>query len=298
MCRRDNEAGEKIRMSAIELKNVSYIYSPDTPFCKVALDDVSLSVKEGVITGLMGHTGSGKSTLVQLFNRLARPASGQVLVGGEDIWAQPKKISRFRFKVGLVFQYPEYQLFEETVRRDIAFGPANMGLSEEEIAKRVSEAAEFCGIDGELLEKSPFDLSGGQKRRVAIAGVMAMEPEVLILDEPAAGLDPKGREEILGGIKEYQRKRGNTVIIVSHSMEDMARYSDEIIVMNKAKIYMQGSTAEVFAHAEELRDVGLSVPQITELCNKLKARGLDIPYGIYTVADAKAAILRALGGKI
>ncbi len=284
-------------MIALELKNVSYVYSPDTPFCKVALDDVSLKVNAGVITGLMGHTGSGKSTLVQLFNGLARPTAGQVLVGGEDIWAEPKKISRFRYKVGLVFQYPEYQLFEETVKKDIAFGPTNMGLDTDEINRRVMAAARFCGISDELLEKSPFDLSGGQKRRVAIAGVMAMEPEVLILDEPAAGLDPKGREEILGGIRAYQRERQNSVIIISHSMEDMARYSDEIIVMNKAKIYMQGSTADVFSRAEELSSVGLNVPQITELCNKLRERGANIPHGIYTVADAKAAIMRALGGK-
>ncbi len=284
-------------MIALELKNVSYIYSPDTPFCKVALDDVSLTVNAGVITGLMGHTGSGKSTLVQLFNGLARPSSGQVLVGGEDIWAEPKKISRFRFKVGLVFQYPEYQLFEETVKKDIAFGPTNMGLDVDEINRRVMAAARFCGISDELLEKSPFDLSGGQKRRVAIAGVMAMEPEVLILDEPAAGLDPKGREEILGGIRAYQRERQSSVIIVSHSMEDMAKYSDEIIVMNKSKIYMQGSTADVFSHAEELSSVGLNVPQITQLCNKLRERGADISHGIYTVADAKTAIMRAIGGK-
>lgn len=284
-------------MTALELKNVSYIYSPNTPFCKVALDDVSLKVNAGVITGLMGHTGSGKSTLVQLFNGLIKPTAGQVLVGDEDIWTEPKKISRFRYKVGLVFQYPEYQLFEETVRRDIAFGPTNMGLDSDEIERRVLEAARFCGISDDLLEKSPFDLSGGQKRRVAIASVMAMEPEVLILDEPAAGLDPRGREEILGGIRSYQRERKNSVIIVSHSMEDMARYSDEIIVMNKAKIYMQGSTADVFARAEELSGVGLNVPQITELCNKLRANGIDIPYGIYTVADAKAAIMTAWGGR-
>ncbi len=284
-------------MTAIELKNVSYVYSSDTPFRKTALDDVSLTVNAGVITGLMGHTGSGKSTMVQLFNGLTRPTSGQVLVGGEDIWAEPKKISRFRFKVGLVFQYPEYQLFEETVRRDIAFGPTNMGLDEAEIARRVEEAAIFCGISPEMLDKSPFDLSGGQKRRVAIAGIMAMEPEVLVLDEPAAGLDPQGREEILGGIRSYQRQKKNTVIIVSHSMEDMARYSDEIIVMDHGKIFMQGKTAEIFARADELTSVGLSVPQITELCNKLRARGLDIPYGIYTVEDAKAALLRLAGGK-
>lgn len=285
-------------MTAIELKNVTYVYSKNTPFMKTALDGVSLKINSGVITGLMGHTGSGKSTLVQLLNGLERPDSGQVLVNGEDIWADPKKISRFRYKVGLVFQYPEYQLFEETVRRDIAFGPTNMGLSEEEIARRVEEAAEFCGLSDEILEKSPFDISGGQKRRVAIAGIMAMRPEVLVLDEPAAGLDPQGREEILGGIREYQRKKGNTVIIVSHSMEDMARYSDEIVVMNKAKIYMQGKTSEVFTRAEELAGVGLSVPQITELMNKLKERGLDIPSGIYTVADAKAALMRLKEGRI
>ena len=284
-------------MTAIELKNVSYIYSKGTPFCKKALDDVSVKITAGVITGLMGHTGSGKSTLVQLFNGLEKPESGQVLVGGEDIWAEPKKISRFRFKVGLVFQYPEYQLFEETVRRDIAFGPENMGLAADEVARRVAEAAAFCGIDSDLLEKSPFDLSGGQKRRVAIAGIMAMEPEVLVLDEPAAGLDPQGREEILGGIRDYQRKKGNTVVIVSHSMEDMARYSDEIIVMADAKINMHAKTSEIFARAEELSSVGLSVPQITELMNSLRARGLDVPHGIYTVSDAKAAIMRLLKEK-
>ncbi len=283
-------------MTAIELKNVTYVYSPDTPFCKTALDDVSLEIKAGVITGLMGHTGSGKSTMVQLFNGLTRPTSGTVFVGGEDIWAEPKKISRFRFKVGLVFQYPEYQLFEETVRRDIAFGPTNMGLDEAEVSRRVEEAAIFCGISPEMLEKSPFDLSGGQKRRVAIAGIMAMEPEVLVLDEPAAGLDPQGREEILGGIRSYQRQKKNTVIIVSHSMEDMARYSDEIVVMDHAKIFMQGSTAEVFKNAEALSSVGLSVPQVTELCNKLKERGLDIPDGIYTTEAAKSAILALLSG--
>ncbi len=284
-------------MTAIELENVSYIYSKGTPFEKKALDDVSLIINPGVVTGLMGHTGSGKSTLVRMFNGLEKPDSGRVLVGGEDIWADPKKISRFRFKVGLVFQYPEYQLFEETVRRDIAFGPLNMGLSEDETARRVAESAEFCGITEELLEKSPFDLSGGQKRRVAIAGVMAMDPEVLVLDEPAAGLDPMGREEILGGIKDYQRKKGNTVIIVSHSMEDMARYSDELVVMADAKICMQGKTSEIFARADELSAVGLSVPDITALMNRLRSMGLDVPYGIYTVADAKAALLRLMEAK-
>ena len=284
-------------MTAIELKNVTYIYSPDTPFCKTALDDVSLSITAGRITGLMGHTGSGKSTLVQLLNGLTKPTSGEVLVGGENIWENPKEIRKFRFKVGLVFQYPEYQLFEETVRRDIGFGPTNMGLDEAEVARRVDEAARFCGIAPEMLDKSPFDLSGGQKRRVAIAGIMAIEPEVLVLDEPAAGLDPMGREEILGGIRAYQRERGNTVIIVSHSMEDMARYSDEIVVMKSAKVYMQGETAAVFDRAEELEAVGLSVPQITALMNTLRARGLDVPHGIYTVEAARDALRRLMEGR-
>jgi len=281
---------------AVELKNVSYIYSPNTPFCKTALDNVSVGITKGKITGLMGHTGSGKSTLVQLFNGLIRPTDGQVLVGGEDIWEDPKKISRFRYKVGLVFQYPEYQLFEENVREDIAFGPKNMGLSDDEIKKRVEDAAEFCGIEDALLDKSPFDLSGGQKRRVAIAGIMAMEPEVLVLDEPAAGLDPMGREDILGGIRSYQRQRGNTVVIVSHSMEDMANYSDEIIVMKDAGIFMKGTTAEIFDHAEKLCEVGLAPPQITELMNTLRLRGLDVPHGIYTVEAAKNALLKLRGG--
>ena len=282
----------------IRLENVSYIYSPDTPFRKVALDDVSLTIRGGVITGLMGHTGSGKSTLVQLLNGLNKPTSGKVFVGGDEIWADPKKVSSFAFRVGLVFQYPEYQLFEETVRKDIAFGPGNMGLDEQEIARRVADSARFCGIADELLDKSPFDLSGGQKRRVAIAGVMAMEPEVLVLDEPAAGLDPRGREEILGGIRSYQRRRGSSVVIVSHSMEDMARYSDEIIVMDHAKVKMQGTTREIFERADELVSVGLDVPQITEVMNLLRSRGLPVRNGIYTVDDARDEILRLLGRKV
>ena len=282
----------------IRLENVSYIYSPDTPFRKVALDDVSLTIHGGRITGLMGHTGSGKSTLVQLLNGLNKPTSGKVFVGGDEIWADPKKVSSFAFRVGLVFQYPEYQLFEETVRKDIAFGPGNMGLDSDEIARRVADAARFCGIADELLDKSPFDLSGGQKRRVAIAGVMAMEPEVLVLDEPAAGLDPRGREEILGGIRSYQRRRGSSVVIVSHSMEDMARYSDEIIVMDHAKVKMQGTTREIFERADELVSVGLDVPQITEVMNLLRSRGLPVRNGIYTVDDARDEILRLLGRKV
>ncbi len=283
-------------MTAIELENVSYVYSKGTPFEKKALDDVSLKINSGVITGLMGHTGSGKSTLVRMFNGLEKPDSGRVLVGGEDIWAEPKSISRFRFKVGLVFQYPEYQLFEETVRRDIAFGPENMGLSEGEVARRVAESASFCGITEELLEKSPFDLSGGQKRGVAIAGIMAMDPDVLVLDEPAAGLDPQGREEILGGIRAYREKSGSTVIIVSHSMEDMARYCDELIVMANAKLLMQGSCEEIFSHPEELAAVGLDVPQITRVAELLRQRGLPLPESIYTVEQAAAALRQLMGG--
>ena len=278
----------------IRLENVSYIYSPDTPFRKVALDDVSLTIRGGRVTGLMGHTGSGKSTLVQLLNGLNKPTSGKVFVGGEDVWADPKKVSSFAFRVGLVFQYPEYQLFEETVRKDIAFGPGNMGLDETEIARRVADSARFCGISDDLLDKSPFDLSGGQKRRVAIAGVMAMEPDVLVLDEPAAGLDPRGREEILS----YQRRRGSSVVIVSHSMEDMARYSDEIIVMDHAKVKMQGTTREIFERADELVSVGLDVPQITEVMNLLRSRGLPVRNGIYTVDDARDEVLRLLGRKV
>jgi len=279
----------------VELKNITYVYGKDTPFEKKALDDVSLKINGGRITGLIGHTGSGKSTLVQLLNGLLKPASGQILVGGRDIWEDPKKMREIRFKVGLVFQYPEYQLFEETVEADIAYGPKNMGLDADEIKRRVYDAAKFVGLDPALFTKSPFELSGGQRRRVAIAGVYAMEPEVLILDEPAAGLDPMGREDILGGVRSYQRQRGSTVIIVSHSMEDMARYSDDIVVMNRAKLFMHGSCNEIFAHSEELSGVGLDIPQITRLFLKLRQLGADVRSDIYTVDDAKAEILRVLG---
>ena len=271
----------------VELKNITYVYGKGTPFEKKALDDVSLKFSGGRITGLIGHTGSGKSTLVQLLNALLKPENGQILVGGRDIWAEPKKLREVRFKVGLVFQYPEYQLFEETVEADIAYGPKNMGLDDAEIKRRVYDAAKFVGLDPALFSKSPFELSGGQRRRVAIAGVYAMEPDVLILDEPAAGLDPMGREDILGGVRSYQRESGKTVIIVSHSMEDMARYSDEIVVMNKAKLF-------IFAHSEELGGVGLDIPQITRLFLKLKELGAPVRSDIYTVEDAKAEILRVL----
>jgi energy-coupling factor transport system ATP-binding protein len=281
-------------MSSIELRNVSYIYGEGTPFEKKALDGINVLFENGCINGLIGHTGSGKSTLVQLLNGLLKPSSGSVLIGGRDIWEEPKKIRDVRFRVGLVFQYPEYQLFEETVYKDIAFGPANMELDKDEIDRRVHEAILFCGLGDELLEKSPFELSGGQKRRVAIAGIIAMEPEVLILDEPAAGLDPMGREEILGGVWSYQRRHKSTVIIVSHSMEDMARYSDKIIVMCNSKIYMTGECSEIFRHADELISVGLDVPQITGLIHTLKKRGIAVRDDIFTVEAAKDEIMRMI----
>lgn len=273
-------------MAKIQLDHVSYIYSPGTPYEIKALDDVSVDIEAGKITGIIGHTGSGKSTFVQLLNGLEKPMGGRVLLDGSDIWEKPKEIGKIRFRVGLVMQYPEYQLFEETIRRDIAFGPRNMGLDEEEIAARVDMAADFVGLDRELLDKSPFDLSGGQKRRAAIAGIIAMKPEVLVLDEPAAGLDPMGRDGIFDGIVRYGRETGATVIIVSHSMEDMARLCDELIVMAHAKIAMRGSCADVFSRAEELEEIGLAVPQITKLMSQLKKRGVDVNGSIYTVADA------------
>ena len=273
-------------MAKIQLDHVSYIYSPGTPYEIKALDDVSVDIEADKITGIIGHTGSGKSTFVQLLNGLEKPMGGRVLLDGSDIWEKPKEIGKIRFRVGLVMQYPEYQLFEETIRRDIAFGPRNMGLDEEEIAARVDMAADFVGLDRELLDKSPFDLSGGQKRRAAIAGIIAMKPEVLVLDEPAAGLDPMGRDGIFDGIVRYGRETGATVIIVSHSMEDMARLCDELIVMAHAKIAMRGSCADVFSRSEELEEIGLAVPQITKLMSQLKKRGVDVNGSIYTVADA------------
>ncbi|MBE6574810.1 MAG: energy-coupling factor transporter ATPase [Ruminococcaceae bacterium] len=284
-------------MNTLQLEHISYLYSAGTPYEMRALDDVSLTIRGGTVTGLIGHTGSGKSTLVQLLNGLNRPTEGRVLMDGVDIWEKPKEIARLRYRVGLVMQYPEYQLFEETVRADIAYGPKNMGLSPEEVEARVLEAAAFAGISPEMLDQSPFDLSGGQKRRAAIAGIMAMRPEVLVLDEPAAGLDPQGRDEILGGIRAYREKSGSTVIIVSHSMEDMARYCDELIVMADAKLFMQGSCEEIFSHPEELAAVGLDVPQITRVAQLLRKRGLALPESIYTVEQAAAALRRLMGGE-
>ena len=279
----------------LRLEHITYRYSAGTPFEVKALDDVTLDIRRGRITGLIGHTGSGKSTLVQLLNGLTRPAAGRVLLDGQDIWQDPKQISKVRFRVGLVMQYPEYQLFEETVRADIAFGPRNMQLSGEEIAERVDEAAAFAGVDPSLMDKSPFDLSGGQKRRVAIAGIMAMRPEVLVLDEPAAGLDPQGRRDIFGGIRAYNRETGSTVVIVSHSMEDMAQYCDDVAVMAHARLLMTGTRDEVFARADELEAVGLDIPVITKLSALLRQGGMPLDPGLYTLEAAEAALAQVFG---
>lgn len=270
-------------MTSVELKNVSYIYNKGTPYEAKALDNISLTMTGEGITGLIGHTGSGKSTMMQLINGLLKPTDGQVLLDGVDIWAEPKKIRQVRFQAGLVMQYPEYQLFAETVEEDIAYGPRNMGLSEDEIRDRVRYGAAFAGLDPSLLPKSPFELSGGQKRRAALAGIIAMSPKVLILDEPAAGLDPGGRREILGGVKRYAKESGVNVIIVSHSMEDMALYCDDLVVMASGKILMHAPCAEVFSRADELIAVGLDVPQITRVAYMLRQYGVDIGKDVYTV---------------
>ena len=282
-------------VNALELKNVTVVYGENTPFCKTALKNVSVCFPAGTATGIIGHTGSGKSTLASLTNGLLKPTSGEVLLFGEDIWAKPKEMRAVRSKVGLVFQYPEYQLFAETVRDDIAFGPKNIGLEEDEINRRVKEAAEFCGISVAELQRSPFELSGGQKRRAAIAGIIAMRPKVLVLDEPAAGLDPKGREEILGGLKEYRRQNGTTMLLISHSMEDIARYADRILVIKDGETFMQGGLNEVFSNAERLFDAALDVPQITKLFIELKKRGLCSDTGVYTVGYAKGVAERIIG---
>ncbi len=279
-------------MSEIKLENLSYFHGKDTPYQIKALDSVNLTIPNGMVTGLIGHTGSGKSTLVQMFNGLLRPDEGRVLLDGTDIWEKPKNIRNIRFRVGLVMQYPEYQLFEETIYKDIAYGPKNMGLSEEEIRVRVEESARFAGLDEALLEKSPFDLSGGQKRRAAIAGIIAMRPEVLVLDEPAAGLDPKGRDSIFANILEYHEKTQNTVVIVSHSMEDMARYCDNLVVMNDGKIFMQGDRDYVFSRSDRLRQIGLDIPQITKLMLDLQKEGIEVDGGIYTVEQAIERMLK------
>ena len=276
--------------SVLELKNLSFVYGQKTPFEKRAVDNVSLSIEKGEFIGIIGHTGSGKSTLVQMLNGLIQPTEGQVLLDGEDIWQNPKDIRKVRFKVGMVFQYPEYQLFEETVYKDIAFGPTNMGKSEQEIDMAVRKAAEFTDLKPELLQKSPFDLSGGEKRRAAIAGVIAMDPEVLVLDEPTAGLDPMGRDVLLSQIVQYHKKRKNTILLVSHSMEDIARVADRIIVMNESHLVMFDKTREVFSHGRELEKIGLRVPQITKIMLELKEKGYDVPDGILTVDEAFSAV--------
>ncbi len=281
-------------MAILETQELTYIYSEGSPFQKTAVDNVNLKIDEGEMVGVMGHTGSGKSTLIQHFNGLLKPTSGKVLLDGVDIWADKKKIRDVRFKVGLVFQYPEYQIFEETVYKDIAFGPKNMGLDEAEIKRRILETANDLGLKEELLNRSPFELSGGQKRRVAIAGVMAMNPRVLILDEPTAGLDPAGRDKILGHIKKYHERTKNTILIVSHSMEDIAGFADKILVMNKSKLFCYDETEKVFARAEEISQIGLDVPQVTKVFMKLKEQGLDFGKDVYTMEYAKNLLLKKL----
>ena len=276
----------------LKVENLSHIYSAGTPFEKVAIENVTFAAQKGEIIGLIGHTGSGKSTLIQHFNGLLKPTSGRVLINGEDIHQSREMTRAARFAVGLVFQYPEYQLFEETVRRDVAFGPKNMGLEQDEIDRRVEEAIRIVGLPPEVLEASPFELSGGQKRRVALAGVFAMEPEVLVLDEPMAGLDPVGREEVFRFITGYQRKHGTTVIFVTHSMEDAARMAQHIVVMDSARILMEGTPREVFARADELTKAGLDVPQVTRVLMRLRERGIDIGADAYTTEQA-AALIRA-----
>ena len=273
----------------LSVKNLKYVYSAGTPFEHTALEDVSFCVNRGEFIGIIGHTGSGKSTLMQQLNGLLKPTSGSVILDGQDIWSDKKLTRQARFRVGLVFQYPEYQLFEETVYRDIAFGPRNMGLPSEEVDRRVREAAGFVGITDAQLQASPFDLSGGQKRRVAIAGVIAMEPEVLILDEPTAGLDPSGRREILSNIAAYRKSQNATVMMVSHSMEDVARLTDRLLVLNGSRLAMDGSPDEIFAHAEELVNMGLNIPQVTQVFLHLRSMGLDVS-GVYTIDQAVAAL--------
>jgi len=284
----------RINVIKIKTEDLTYIYGENTPYEKIALNKVNIEIEEGEFVGLIGHTGSGKSTLVQHFNGLIKPTSGRIFIDGEDIWDKNTDMKNIRKKVGLVFQYPEYQLFEETVYKDIAYGPTNMGQSEDEVRDSIEEACDFVGLDKKYLDKSPFELSGGQKRRVAIAGVMAMKPDVLILDEPTAGLDPKGRDEILYKIKEYHKKRKTTVILVSHSMEDIAKNATRVLVMNKSKVFMYGTVPEVFERAGELSGIGLEVPQITKVFIGLKDRGIDTGTAVYTVDQAVKEIKRLM----
>ncbi len=284
-------------MAILETKDLTYRYSPGTPFAKTAVEQVNIQVEQGEFLGVIGHTGSGKSTLIQMLNGLLRPTSGQVLLDGADIWAEPKKIRQVRFRVGMVFQYPEYQLFEETVLKDIMFGPKNMGLNDQEAEERAREAAHFTGLKEELLEKSPFELSGGEKRRAAIAGVIAMDPDVLILDEPTAGLDPRGRDVLLAQITQYHKTRGNTVLLVSHSMEDIGRTADRILVMNGGHVAILDATKAVFARGPELEAMGLRVPQITKIVQELGKMGLPVDPSTLTVDDALHQLIPLLKRK-
>lgn len=278
-------------MATIQTKGLTYRYGIGTPFEKTAVDHVDLEIESGSFVGIIGHTGSGKSTLIQHLNGLLKPTEGSILLDGKDIWAEKAQMRQVRFRVGLVFQYPEYQIFEETVAKDIAFGPRNMGLAEEEVQARVKETAAIVGLSDDILEQSPFLLSGGQKRRVAIAGVMAMRPEVLILDEPTAGLDPRGREEILEEIKAYRRQTGATILLVSHSMEDVARHAQQILVMNAGKVFCYNTVENVFRRSQELQAIGLAVPQITRVCNALRAKGIPLTEDIFTVEQAKEQLI-------
>ena len=284
-------------MAVLDIQNITHTYAAGSPFEQHAIRDVSLKTGSGELLGIIGHTGSGKSTLIQHLNGLLRPTEGKILLDGQDIWEKPKNIRAVRFRVGMVFQYPEYQLFEDTIYKDIAFGPRNMGLDDAEIDRRVRRAAEDVGLDEALLGKSPFDLSGGEKRRAAIAGVLAMEPEILILDEPTAGLDPRGREQILSLIRDYRARRGTTVLLVSHSMEDIARLADRVLVMREGKVAMLDTVERVFARAEELEQMGLTVPAVTKILLLLRQQGVDIATDVYTVEQAIERLLPLLGGE-
>lgn len=281
-------------MAIIQVENLEYVYGAGLPGATTALHNVSFAIEEGDFVGVIGPTGCGKSTLITHFNGLNKPTSGKIYIDGKDLWENPKAIRPYRFMIGLVFQYPEYQLFEETVYKDIAFGPANMGLDKEEIDRRVLRAAEFCGIGKDWLSRSPFELSGGQKRRVAIAGVIAMQPRVLVLDEPAAGLDPEGREMILSQVKKYHQETGSSVVLVSHSMEDIAKYADKVLVLQDGTVAMYDTTENVFARADELIQMGLSVPQVTQIFLQLKKMGVNITADVYTIPYAVKTICKAL----
>lgn len=284
-------------MSVIKTENLKYVYGAGLPGATTAVNGINIEIEKGEFVGVIGPTGCGKSTLITHFNGLLRPTEGKLYIDGVDIWAEPSKIRQFRFKVGLVFQYPEYQLFEETIYKDISFGPKNMGLPEDEIHARVMRAAKFVGLSQEMMERSPFELSGGQKRRVAIAGVLAMEPEVLVLDEPAAGLDPEGREMILSQVKRYHKETGTTVVLVSHSMEDIAKFADRVLVLQAGEVAMFDRTENIFARADELVELGLSVPEVTKIFLKMKELGAAVPTDVYTVKYARDRILEALAKK-